>query len=94
MNTNDRDYPNYDAAINLAAEHLSRLAIGDTFDWRSLLGEDVWSQVTAEKRAQAVGGQLARYFTRHPHPVIEYYDTNRSPRYSVWRKIGEVVGRD
>ena len=82
-----------DAAINLAAERLSRLAIGDSFDFRSLLGEDTWSQVTAEKRPQTVGDQLARYFARHPNPVIEYYYTNRSPRYSVWRKIRELDER-
>ena len=83
----------YDAIIRRAKGHLSRLNIGDTFDWRSLLGEDTWSQVTAEQRAQTVGNQLARHFSQNRNPVIEFDHTKRSPLYSVWRKIREVGER-
>ena len=88
-----KDYTTYDAISSRAAELLSQLEVGDTFDWRTLFGEPAWTQITADKRAQTVGDQLARHFARGPDPVVEFDHTNRSPRYSVWRKIREVDER-
>lgn len=86
----DQDDNPYKAIFAEAKGLLSQLRIGDEFSWRGLLGEDSWLKITIEKRAQTVGDQLSRHFSRGPHPVIEFVRVNRSPHFTVFRKIGEV----
>ena len=83
-------YATRDDVTSRAEELLSQIEIGHEFDWKTLFGQPDWTLITAEKRAQTVGDQLARYFSRDPDPVIEFVRVNRSPHFTVFRKIREV----
>lgn len=84
----------YETISNRAAELLSRLAIGDEFYWKGLFGEDAWSEISAVLRPQTVGDQLTRRFSHGDHAVVEWVRVNRSPHYTVFRKISEVNAGD
>ena len=88
-----RDFSTYDAIISRAAELITQLEIGETFDWRMLFGEEEWTEITADFSGQWVGRLLSRRFTEGADPEIQFIEVAPSPRRSVFRKIREVNGR-
>lgn len=88
------DQPNYDPIITRARAHLANLAIGDEFHWRSLFGDEEWTEIRRNSRPQSVGQVLSREFSEGDDPIIEFVRVRRAGRKSIWRKIREVDGRD